>query len=112
MNLSGVGAAIASKLKSRTGTEWTYNRGITSDTITFYKSEQPPQVMSNDKGEIIEVILATFRGLTADLSAFGFKPQDGDRITDGTSVFEVRPLVDKCYYTVGGMVHIHAVQKS
>jgi hypothetical protein len=56
---------------------------------------------------LTEVILASFRGLNAGLATFG-KPARGDRLTDGTLVYEVQPLVDKCFYTVGGMLHIHA----
>lgn len=106
MALSDVGARIAASLLEQTGSDWTYSRGATTGTISFYKSDLPPIIVDGGNGQITEVIMATFRGLFTALAAFG-NPARGDRITDGTATFEVQPILDKCFYTVGGMVHIH-----
>lgn len=107
MALSDVGTNLATSLLAATGSNWTYSRGATTGTISFYKSDLPPTLIDNGAGQVTEIIMASFRGLFSSLSAFG-NPARGDRITDGTTTWEVQPVLDKCFYTVGGMVHIHA----
>ncbi len=103
-------AAIAhasSVMLTHAGSDWTYRRGQQTDTVTLNKSDQQPVVTDNGSGLITEVITASFRGVASDLSDFG-EPKRGDKITDGTLTYEVRPIVDKCFYTVGSLIHIHA----
>lgn len=99
---------MAQSLLDQTGSDWTYSRGATSATVTLYKSDgPPPAVVEVAPGQLTEIDQASFRGLTADLTAFT-EPRRGDRIQDATEAYEVWPMADKCYYTVGGMIHIHA----
>lgn len=108
MALSDVGANLATSLLEQTGSEWTYKRGPLCETVRFYKSEGAPVAIENG-GQVTEQIIVTFRGLTSSLAAFG-PPQSGDSVSNGTSIYTVRPLIDKCYHTVGGMIHINAKQ--
>lgn len=108
MALSDVGAAIATSLLDQTGSDWTYSRGPTTGTVTFYKADLPPVLIDNGSGLITEVVMASFRGVAATFLGLFGKPLKFDRITDGTKSYEVNPIVDKCYYTVGGLIHIHA----
>ena len=93
---------------AREGSNWTYTRpGQAAATIKFYKADLPPTLIDNGTGQLTEIIMASFRGLFTALAAFD-KPLRGDKITDGTLTYEVQPIIDKCFYTVGGLVHIHA----
>lgn len=109
MNLSDVASAVAVKLLAKTGSSWTYKRGIQTATLTLFKSDQPPVVIDQGNGLVIEATVVSFRGKVSDFTAFE-KPKNGDKITDGTATFEVMQLGDKCYYTVGGLMHIHTKQ--
>lgn len=108
MRLDQVGTRVAERIVATSGTEWTYSRGSQSEAISFLKTEQPPLTIENSTS-VTEIIIASFRCLTSALVDFG-KPKSGDKLTNGTLTFEVRPIVDKCYYTVGGMTHIHTQQ--
>lgn len=99
--------ASSDSFLTREGSEHTYSRGATSATVNLYRADLQPVVVNDSSGQLTEIILASFRGLTTDLARFD-TPREGDRITDGTLTYEVRPVVDKCYYTIGGMTHIHA----
>lgn len=92
---------------SREGSAFTYSRGASIATITFYKSDQPPFLMDDGQGMTTEILMTDFRGSVASLAAF-VTPQQFDRITDGTTVYEVQPKIgNKVYHIVGGMVHIY-----
>lgn len=108
MALSDVGARIASSLLDQTGSDWTYSRGGTSEAIRLYQADLPPEVTETASGQVTEIIMASFRGVAADFPAVFANPQSGDRITNGTLTYQVQPLIDKCFYTVGGLIHIHA----
>ena len=111
MALKDVGTNLVGSLLDQTGSVWTYTRGATSASLTLYFSDgsNTPIVVDKGNGELIEIIMATFRGLVTDFSAFG-EPKRGDKITNGTERYEVQPQMDKCSYQVGGMLHIHAKQ--
>lgn len=87
---------------------WTYKRGIQTASITFVKSDLPPQIIDSG-GHITEMIVSVFRCVVSDFTAFG-TPQSGDKITDGTNTYSVQALADKCYHTIGGMLHINTKQ--
>ena len=115
MALSDVGANIAASLLEQTGSDWTYSRGSVSGTFQLYKSDLPPEVVESGNGQVTEIIMVSFRGLAAMASrnsrtfaALFEKPAVGDRITNGTLTYQVQPIFDKCFYTVGGLIHIHA----
>lgn len=108
MGLSDVGARIATSLLAQTGSAWTYSRGATTGTINFYKSDLPPAIVDNGKGQATEITMASFRGLVSEFEALFAKPQTGDKITDGTLTYGVQPVLDKCFYVVDGLMHIHA----
>lgn len=111
--MSGLQDRVATRMMgagdflAREGSDWTYTRGATTGTIAFYKADLPPSLVDSGTGQLTEVIMASFRGLFTSLAAFD-KPLRGDKITDGTLTYEVQPIIDKCYYAVGGLVHIHA----
>lgn len=111
MSLADVATEVAEALLEDSGSNWTYSRGATRATISLYKSDQPPIAIDQGSGLIVEVIQTSFRGLVSSFADFG-NPKQGDKITDGASTYEVRPVADKCYYTIGGLIHIHAVQVS
>lgn len=102
--------ASSDSFLSREGSEWTYSRGAVTDTITLYKSDQQPVVVDDGSGNLTEILMVDFRGLTADFSGFS-RPQAGDKITDGTDTFLVSPKIGtKAYHTVGSMIHIYTKQ--
>lgn len=95
---------------SREGSDYTYSRGSLSRTIRFYKSDQLSQIVDDGTGMVTEVVNFEFRGLSADLSPFG-AAKSGDLISGSTEAFKVLPkLNEKCYHTVGSMVHIYTKQ--
>lgn len=110
MALSDVGANIATSLLAQTGSEWTYSRAPVSGTVNFYKSDLPPMIVEGGQGQVTEITMASFRGLVSEFQALFSTPLRQDRITDGTTTYEVQPMVDKCFYVVGGLIHIHAKQ--
>ena len=99
---------LAAELLSNSGSEWTYSRGATTGTINFYKSDLPPAIVDNGKGQATEITMASFRGLVSEFEALFAKPQSGDKITDGTLSYGVQPVLDKCFYVVGGLIHVQA----
>lgn len=108
MALSDVGENIAASLLAQTGSEWTYSRGSISSTLQLYKADLQPEVVESGTGQVTEIIMASFRGVAATFAALFEKPAVGDRVTNGTLTYQVQPIVDKCFYTVGGLIHIHA----
>lgn len=112
MALSDVGTNLATSLLYATGSDWAYSRGQTSGTVSFYRADLPPLIVDNGMGQAVEVIMTSFRGLLSEFTALFEKPLRGDKITDGTTTYEVQPIQDKCYYTVGGLLHIHAKRVS
>ena len=99
--------ATTDSFLSREGSDWTYSRATQTATIRFYKADVLPALVDTGTGQLTEIIMASFRGLASSLTAFD-KPQHGDKITDGTLTYQVQPVIDKCFYTVGGLIHIHA----
>lgn len=87
---------------------FTYSRGTISGTVAFIRDDSSI-VTDNARGMITEVAVVEFVGKQSALGSFG-DPQKFDRITDGTDVFEVHPLNDKCFYLNSGLIHIHAKQ--
>lgn len=108
MALSGVGSALATSLLAQTGSDWEYSRGPTNATIRFYKADLPPIIIDGGNGQLTEILMASFRGIAADFPDDLGHPTRGDRITNDTLTYEVQAVVDKCWYTIGGMIHIHA----
>ena len=107
MNLSDVATQLAGDMLDQTGSDWTYSRATLTATVELFKSDLPPTLVDTGTGQLTEIIMASFRGLASSLTAFD-KPQHGDKITDGTLTYQVQPVIDKCFYTVGGLIHIHA----
>lgn len=112
MALADVGTNLGMFFVEREGSDWTYSRGQTTATVTLYKADLPPMLIDNGMGQVTEIIMASFRSLFSEFSAVFDKPLRGDKITDGTTNYEVQPLTDKCYYTIGGLLHIHAKRVS
>lgn len=112
MALSEVGTNLGTSFVAREGSDWSYSRGPTSGTVTLYRADLPPVLIDNGNGQLTEIIMASFRGLWSEFTALFEKPLRGDKITDGTTTYEVQPITDKCYYTVGGLLHIHAKRVS
>lgn len=112
MALSDVGTNLVTSLLAETGSNWTYSRGPTTGTVEFYKADLPPVIVDNGMGQATEIIMASFRGLASTFTALFDKPLRGDKLTDGTTSYEVQPILDKCYYTVGGLIHLHAKRVS
>ena len=106
--LGDVGSMLAAELLSNSGSDWTYSRGATTGTLNFHKSDLPPAIVDNGKGQATEITMASFRGLVSEFEALFAKPQTGDKITNGTLTYGVQPVLDKCFYVVDGMMHIHA----
>lgn len=105
--VSGALMASSDSFLSREGVTWTYTRGLITATIRFYQSDEPPALLDTGEGHLVEIILARFRGLTSDLEQFE-TPLKGDKIDNGVLFYEVVPNVDKCFYTIGSLIHIHA----
>lgn len=89
------GTRLAARLKSRVGNSVTYSRlsgtTTTSETITAWRGNEQEQVVTS--GVVSSRVDSTDRDylfLATDL-AMG-EPRRGDRITDGTEVFELRPV--------------------
>jgi hypothetical protein len=112
MSLSGVGTALVTSLLAQTGSNWTYTQANTTGTLSLYKGDLPPVIVDNGMGQVTEIIMASFRGLRSDFEALCANPLRGDKLTDGTTTYNVQPILDKCFYTVGGMIHIHAKRVS
>lgn len=108
MALSDVGTNLTTSLLDQTGSDWSYSRGVTTGTLKLYRSDLPPMIVDGGAGQAVEVIMASFRGLATDFAALFATPGRGDRITNGVLNYEVQPIMDKVFYTVGGLIHIHA----
>ena len=89
------GARIASRLKSRIGNSVTYSRKsgntTTTETITAWRGNEQEDV-TNPGGQVSRVDSTDrdYLFLATDL-AMG-EPEEGDRITDGSETFEVKPV--------------------
>ena len=112
MALSNVGTNLATSLVDSSGSDWTYSRGPASGSVGFYKADLPPVIVDNGMGQATEAIMASFRGVAFQFAALFDKPLRGDKVTDGTTYYEVQPIFDKCYYLIEGMIHIHAKRVS
>ena len=89
------GARIASRLKSRIGNSVAYSRKsgstTTTETITAWRGNEQEDV-TNPGGQVSRVDSTDrdYLFLATDL-AMG-EPEEGDRITDGSETFEVKPV--------------------
>lgn len=89
------GTRLATRLKSRVGNSVTYSRlsgtTTTSETITAWRGNEQESVV-NPLSQVARVDSTDrdYLFLAADL-AMG-EPRKGDRITDGSEVFELKPV--------------------
>lgn len=89
-----VNARLAARMKSRIGNSVTYARaGETSLTLTVWRGKEQGLVV-NPQGEVLRVDTTDrdYLILATDLT-YG-EPANGDRITDGSEVFELKPMQD------------------
>jgi len=92
------------------GTSCVYRRGNTTATITLRKSQQPSYQIDSGNGSLIEVTPVDFVGLTTALPYD--PPERGDRITIGSTAFEVQPTTsEKVFRRISQqMTRIHTKQ--
>lgn len=100
--------SMVTTLLANAGSAWTYSRGPTTASITFYQNDSTA-ITDNGNGMVTEITVGAFRGLYSAMGSFG-DPQKFDRITNGVVTFEVQPVNDRCFYVTEGMIHIHAKQ--
>ena len=102
-----IGDATTTLLAEAGGT-FTYCRGATEFTgLSARKSTMPALQMENGEGLVIEVRPVDFIFLTSSLPYP--KPEAGDRITDGTEVWELMPTVgEKVFRQISPqMIRLH-----
>lgn len=104
-----IGDAVSDML-AEAGSDFSYIRDGESTTVTLRKANQPSAFIEVD-GVQIELISTDFIGLAAELPYS--IPRKGDRITDGTTTWEVQPTVSEKPYRMlaDQIIRIHARQQ-